>query len=155
MPTPAVPAMPTREYGSAAWTFSMSRLAIMFPMVARRSPAMTTPPSQAIATIVVAWGAMSADSPGGSGRRPGSSSGAAALRNSVKDDVPTAVKAADSRLVGSTPTGTYSFSFQSQDGDPTGSWDRWRGRSTRLTCGPISFHGGVYRLRYSIAQASA
>ena len=61
-------------------------------MVARRSPAITTPSAQAIATMVVACGARSAAMPGGSGRRPGSSSGAAALRNSVKEDVPALVK---------------------------------------------------------------
>jgi hypothetical protein len=37
------PAMPTKEYGSAACTFSMSRLAMRLPIVARRSPAMMTP----------------------------------------------------------------------------------------------------------------
>src|SRR4029079_8716154 len=57
MTTPAVPAMPTREYGSAAWTFSMSRLAMRLPMVGRRSAAMTTPPAQASAAIVGACGA--------------------------------------------------------------------------------------------------
>ncbi len=77
MPMPAVPAMPISEYASAGCTFSMSRLAIRLPMVARRSPAITTPSAVAMATIVVPCGAISADSPGGSGRRPGSSSGAA------------------------------------------------------------------------------
>jgi hypothetical protein len=33
------------EYSSAGKTFSMSRWAMMLPMVARRSPAMTTPPA--------------------------------------------------------------------------------------------------------------
>ena len=52
---PAVPAMPTRLNSSAAKTFSMSRWAIRLPMVARRSPAITTPPSKVAATMVVAW----------------------------------------------------------------------------------------------------
>jgi hypothetical protein len=45
MARPAVPAMPTRLYSSVAKTFSMSRFAMRLPIVARRSPAMTTPPS--------------------------------------------------------------------------------------------------------------
>jgi hypothetical protein len=40
---PAVPAMPTTEYSSAAYTFSMSRLAMRLPIVARRSPAIDHP----------------------------------------------------------------------------------------------------------------
>ena len=36
--------MPTAEYSSAGKTFSMSRWAMMLPIVARRSPAITTPP---------------------------------------------------------------------------------------------------------------
>ena len=47
------------EYSSAPKTFSMSRWAIRLPMVARRSPAITTPPSKAAATIVVPCGASS------------------------------------------------------------------------------------------------
>ena len=58
MARPAVPAMPTAEYSSAGNTFSISRLAIIEPMVARRSPAMTMPPSNASATIVVPCGAV-------------------------------------------------------------------------------------------------
>ena len=57
MASPAVPAMPTRLYSSVAKTFSMSRLAMMLPIVARRSPAMTTPPSKVSVTIVVPCGA--------------------------------------------------------------------------------------------------
>jgi hypothetical protein len=45
MASPAVPAIPTTENSSAAKTFSMSRLAMRLPIVARRSPAMTTPPA--------------------------------------------------------------------------------------------------------------
>ena len=44
MASPAVPAMPTQEYSSAGNTFSMSRWAMTLPIVARRSPAITTPP---------------------------------------------------------------------------------------------------------------
>ncbi len=42
-----MPAMPTQEYSSAGNTFSMSRCAMTLPIVARRSPAMTTPPGNA------------------------------------------------------------------------------------------------------------
>ena len=56
MPMPATPAMPTQENSSLRNTFSMSRWEIMLPAVARRSPAMTTPPSQTAATIVVPCG---------------------------------------------------------------------------------------------------
>ena len=45
MARPAVPAMPTQEYSSVGKTFWMSRWAMTLPMVARRSPAMITPPS--------------------------------------------------------------------------------------------------------------
>src|ERR1700722_12758844 len=55
-PTLATPAIAIAEYSSARNTFSTSRLEIMFPAVARRSPAITTPRSQATATIVVACG---------------------------------------------------------------------------------------------------
>ncbi len=42
---PAVPAMPSTEYWSAGNTFSMCRLAMTLPIVARRSPAISTPPA--------------------------------------------------------------------------------------------------------------
>ena len=44
------------EYSSAGKTFSISRWAMRLPIVARRSPAMTTPPAKVSATIVVACG---------------------------------------------------------------------------------------------------
>ena len=58
------PARPRRrcrpaENSSAGNTFSMSRWAIMLPIVARRSPAITTPPGNVAATIVVPCGARS------------------------------------------------------------------------------------------------
>ena len=56
MPMPATPEMPTQENSSLRNTFSMSRCEIMLPAVARRSPAMTTPPLHAAATIVVPCG---------------------------------------------------------------------------------------------------
>ncbi len=55
--------MPTAEYVSVMNTFSMSRWAITLPAVARRSPAITTPPSKTSATIVVPWGTSSAARP--------------------------------------------------------------------------------------------
>ena len=79
--------MPTAEYESVMNTFSMSRWAIMLPIVARRSPAMTTPPAKVSATIVVPCGtsrpgcATAARARGGaSGMRPGSRCGAVAAR---------------------------------------------------------------------------
>ncbi len=72
---PAVPAMPTAEYSSAGKTFSMSRCAITLPIVARRSPASTTPPGKVTATIVVPCGASITPCVGGSCRLPGSISG--------------------------------------------------------------------------------
>src|SRR6478609_5588395 len=95
MAMPAVPAMPTAEYSSPAKTFSMSRLAMMLPMVARRSPAITTPPSNVAVTMVVPWGA-SSELPGGRLRPDGSRWGAWAPMNSVKDEEPAARYAAGS-----------------------------------------------------------
>src|SRR5690554_2232776 len=93
---PAVPAMPTAENSSAGKTFSISRCAIIAPIVARRSPAMTTPPSKATATIVVACGKLGT-SPAGRSRCPGSRCGACPARNSTKDEVPGAVNDAGRR----------------------------------------------------------
>ena len=57
--------MPTAENSSAGKTFSMSRWAMMLPIVARRSPAITTPPAKVAATIVVPCGARSPACPAG------------------------------------------------------------------------------------------
>src|SRR6478609_8741371 len=92
MASPAVPAMPTTAYSSAAKTFSMSRLAMRLPIVERRSPAMMTPPANSSATIVVPCGA-SRLAPGGNGRRAGSSSGATCPTNSLNDAEPGTVNA--------------------------------------------------------------
>ena len=62
-----MPAMPTTENSSAGKTFSMSRWAMMLPIVARRSPAITTPPGNVAATIVVPCGARSPAWPWGYG----------------------------------------------------------------------------------------
>src|SRR5688500_8984318 len=80
--------MPTTENSSAGKTFWMSRWAMMLPIVARRSPAITTPPAKVAATIVVPWGARSPASPAGTARRDGSRSGAWTPRKSAKLDVP-------------------------------------------------------------------
>ena len=80
--------MPTAEYSSAGNTFSMSRWAITLPMVARRSPAITTPPGKVAATIVVPCGARSPAWPCGTLRRAGSRSGACVDRKSANEDVP-------------------------------------------------------------------
>ena len=45
MEGPATPAMATAEDSSVGKTFSIERWAMLYPSVARRSPAMTTPPS--------------------------------------------------------------------------------------------------------------
>ena len=60
---PAAPAIPMMENSSAGKTFSMSRWAMTLPMVARRSPATTTPPGKVAATIVVPCGGQSAEPP--------------------------------------------------------------------------------------------
>ena len=48
--------MATAECRSAGKTFSMARCSMEFPAVARRSPAMTTPPSKRMDSTVVPWG---------------------------------------------------------------------------------------------------
>src|SRR5262245_10533207 len=66
----------------------MRRLAIVYPAVARRSPAMTTPSANRIATIVVPWGASSRAPPPAAGvvSSPfGSWCGATRRRSSAKD----------------------------------------------------------------------
>jgi hypothetical protein len=86
---PADPAIPTAENESVMNTFSMSRWAIMLPIVARRSPAMTTPPAKVSATMVVPCGTSRPGVRGAavcprrsipSGIRPGSRCGAVAAR---------------------------------------------------------------------------
>src|SRR3954451_111814 len=89
--------MPTQENSSAGNTFSMSRWAMTLPIVARRSPAITTPPEKVAATIVVPCGVSPAASPSGSDRRVGSSSGAWSARKSAKEDEP-GTKYDDGRL---------------------------------------------------------
>ena len=90
MPIPATPAMPTAEKSSLRSTFSMSRWEIMFPAVARRSPAITTPSRLTAATIVVPCGMSAPPPPPLSAALvlAGSSPGAATLRKSENDDVP-------------------------------------------------------------------
>src|SRR4029453_14004011 len=65
------------------------------PIVARRSPPMMIPPSNAAVTIVVACG-VSGTSPAGSCRRPGSRCWAWTARKSGNDDEPGGRKAAGS-----------------------------------------------------------
>ncbi len=89
--------MPTAENSSAGKTFSMSRWAMTLPIVARRSPAITTPPGKVAATIVVPCGARSPAWPGGSDRWDGSRSGAWPARKSVNEEVPGTMYAAGSR----------------------------------------------------------
>ena len=95
MAMPAVPAMPTREYSSAANTFSMSRWAIRLPIVARRSPAITTPPSKVAATIVVPCGSQRSASRGARAARQ-QLAARPRTRNSVNDDEPGTVRVAAS-----------------------------------------------------------
>src|SRR3954454_11106869 len=92
---PAVPAMPTPENSSAWKTFSMSRWAMTLPIVARRSPAMTTPCVCTTATMVVPWGAsMWLVMPAGrSRRRRGRRSGWCEARKSAKELLPGAKNA--------------------------------------------------------------
>src|SRR3954471_8425957 len=79
--------MPTPENSSAWKTFSMSRWAMTLPIVARRSPAMTTPCVCTTATMVVPWGAsMWLVMPAGrSGRRPGRRGGWGEARKGGKE----------------------------------------------------------------------
>src|SRR5487761_1277775 len=105
-PTLATPAMAIAEYSSARNTFSTSRLEIMFPAVARRSPAITTPRSVTTATIVVACGrllitsAATSESPASGPRSlAGRMSGAYEERKCVNDGMRAAMKAAWSRSV--------------------------------------------------------
>src|SRR3954454_1178509 len=88
--------MPMHDSSSAGNTFSMSRCAMTLPIVARRSPAIRTPPLNVAATIVVPCGASTTPC-AGSGRRPGSRPGAYAPRKSVNDELVTSVNAAGSR----------------------------------------------------------
>ena len=75
--------MPTHEYSSAGKTFSMSRWAMMLPIVARRSPAITTPPANVSATIVVPCAISRGAEPViEAARLPGSRSGACDVRKS-------------------------------------------------------------------------
>ena len=95
-----------RVYASAGCTFSMSRLAMRLPIVARRSPAMRMPSAVAIATIVVPCRVVSAATGCATLRRPGNSSGAATPRKSVKEEVPALVNTAGIRPDGSEPAAT-------------------------------------------------
>src|ERR1700722_4581504 len=80
------------ENSSLRKTFSTSRLAIMLPAVALRSPASTTPWSQTAATIVVACGRSrmawpdAVSAPGPSAVRPGSKPGECEARKSANDE---------------------------------------------------------------------
>src|SRR5579875_1590851 len=74
----------------------MSRWAMMLPIVARRSPAISTPAACATATIVVPCGTSAGTGPAAV-RRPGSRSGACRPRKSAKLVPPGTRKAAGSR----------------------------------------------------------
>ncbi len=83
------------------YTFFTSRPAIMLPCVERRSPAMTTPPGNFNATIVVPCGS----APNGAGSPlaelvTGSSSGACRRSSSEKDDKSTGTEGAPARCEG-------------------------------------------------------
>src|SRR5271170_3895348 len=97
------------ENSSLRKTFSTSRLAIMLPAVARRSPASTTPWWQIAATIVVACGRSrsageSAAPPGVKGTRPGSRSGELEARKSANDEDGQSMKPAGGLIrIGSGP----------------------------------------------------
>src|SRR5262245_2037846 len=87
LPGPAAPANAMPEWSSAANTFSMRRLAMAKPLVARRSPASTTPSAKRMATTVVPC-AMSAGAcwpPAASG---GGASGGEVRRSSSANDGP-------------------------------------------------------------------
>src|SRR4051794_22859447 len=90
--------MPTTESSSAWNTFSMSRWAMTLPIVARRSPAMTTPEPCATATIVVPCGASTVMPCVAWARLPGSRSGAKAARKSENE-----LLAGEKKALGSLP----------------------------------------------------
>src|SRR3954451_3009228 len=96
MAMPAEPAMPTQEYSSAWKTFSMSRWAMTLPIVARRSPAITTPVVWVTATMVVPCGASRVTLARASARLPGKRSGARAPRKSANELLAGAKNAAGS-----------------------------------------------------------
>ena len=81
--------MPMSELSSAAWILRMPRLAMRLPMVARRSPAMTRPPLQVSATIVVPCGASTTPA-APVARPPGSRPGSTAATKPVKEELPAA-----------------------------------------------------------------
>src|SRR5664280_2500184 len=66
----------------------MSRCAMTLPIVARRSPAITTPRGWVTATIVVPCRTSPTTETAAAPRRPGSRSGACAARKSVKEEDP-------------------------------------------------------------------
>src|SRR5664280_2941533 len=66
----------------------MSRCAMTLPIVARRSPAITTPRGWVTATIVVPCRTSPTTESPAAPRRPGSRSGACAARKSVKEEDP-------------------------------------------------------------------
>src|SRR4051794_10418566 len=127
--------MPTQEYSSAPKTFSISRLAIIEPIVARRSPPMTTPPSNSTATIVVPCGA-SGTVPGGTARPPGSRRGSCSWRKSAKDAEPGTWKARGSRPEGSRRSevtlATLPGGSDSGGATPRPGWLLGRGPAERL-----------------------
>ena len=97
--------MPTAEWVSVTKTFSMSRWAMILPIVARRSPAITTPFWQVTATIVVPCGTvMGAAGDNAAAPCPGSRWGSAAVRNSVNDPLPGRMYAAGMADTGQRPT---------------------------------------------------
>src|ERR1035441_1555595 len=75
----------------------MSRCEIMLPAVALRSPAITTPPSHAAATMVVPCGRASAIEPPPAARAPSRGPGAATARKSANDEFPALRYGAGSR----------------------------------------------------------
>src|SRR4051812_3633490 len=86
----------------------MSRWAITLPIVARRSPAISTPPLKVTATIVVPCGAWTW-LPSGNFRPEGSNSGAWARRKSVNDDDPGVKYAGGSDADGYRPDELFSM----------------------------------------------
>src|SRR5688572_1585297 len=96
MPGPAAPEMAMADQWSHCDTLSIRRLAIVYPSVARRSPAMTTPPANFMHTIVVPWGASSGAGPEPARGRfaPGSAFGLV-RRSSSKKEGPGSVPGAN------------------------------------------------------------
>src|SRR5215211_3994630 len=149
MAGPAAPAIATAEKSSAGNTFSMSRLAMVMPSVARRSPPMATPSANTTAATVVPCGT-SGTVPAPCAR-VSSSSGAYARRASTNDGLNSfgpsnglftpAPRRKRSKPY-SPPFWTYCFTNSSAFSSSTSSISSRRASSSSLSSSPFSWMSG-------------